>query len=531
MKIQFQHTLDKPVVQTKAGKIRGFQMDGVYTFYGIKYAQANRFQAPRPVEPWEGIKNATSFGYICPVIQNSLPNDEILIAHRFWPENEDCQNLNIWTKSLDGADKRPVMVWIHGGTFSAGSSIEMPAYDGDQMALHEDVVWITLNHRLNILGYLDMSSFDKKYENSVNAGIADLVQALIWIRENIAAFGGDPQNVTIMGQSGGGRKVTTLLQSPAAAGLFHKAILQSGTSEWNPVSSEHHRKLIITILGELSLKEGDYEKLERVPYPALARAYRRARQTLNDQDGTRLSAPGEFTPTKNGWFLGAPPFHGFSDYAKTVPILMGSVLCEVGSSPAIPDRDSLGAPQKKALLQEIYGENTDRLIELFTRAYPEKNELLLLDFDTTYRFNLLNYVERKVSESTAPLFLYLLGLEFDYLGGKGAWHCSEIPFAFRQAATVPVYHMEGVMEKLQGEMSGAWASFARTGDPSHKGLAEPWPAYNLEERPVMVFDKTSGVKRNHEKELVELHKASSGQQRTSRSSRPIPRFDEEKWVY
>ena len=521
---QFLCSIDEPIVQTVAGKIRGYQLDGIYTFHGIKYADAKRFQMPTPVKPWDGVKDALSFGYSCPLTSHSLPGNQLRVAHRFWPEDEDCQYLNIWTNSLDKGSKKPVMVWIHGGSFVSGSGIEMMAYDGDNMAKYHDVVFITLNHRLNILGYLDMSSFDSKYENSVNAGIADLVEALRWVRDNIEGFGGDPDNVTIFGQSGGGRKSQTLMQAPEAAGLFHKVILQSGVSPWNPLSSEHHKPLVGQMLRELEIPEREYETLERVPYPVLIRAYNRARAKLPDLD------PQDFMPVKGDWFLGAPPFHAFSDYARKIPVMMGSVICENGTTPPIPNRSSLTAEQKREMIKERFGDSADRLIELFKKGYPGKNELLLLDFDTNYRGNLLPWAERKVKESNpgVPLYVYMFALEFDLDGGKGAWHCSDIPFTHHQAAKVATNHFDG-MDRLENEMSVAWASFARTGNPNHAGLPENWPEYNLENKPVMVFDKKSEVRYDHEKELVELH-GSLYNRNASRVRRP-PVYIEEKWIY
>ncbi|MFQ7749118.1 MAG: carboxylesterase family protein, partial [Eubacteriales bacterium] len=211
----------EPVVSTKAGKVRGFCVDGTYTFHGIKYADADRFQMPRPVEPWDGVKDALSYGYVSPMLDKETAVGEIMVPHRYWPKDENCQYLNIWSQSLCEEAKKPVMVWLHGGGFSAGSSIEQMAYDGENLSKFGDVVVVTLNHRLNILGYLDLSPYGEKYKNSGNAGNADLVAALQWVHDNIAAFGGDPENVTIFGQSGGGGKVSSLMQTPAADGLFH----------------------------------------------------------------------------------------------------------------------------------------------------------------------------------------------------------------------------------------------------------------------------------------------------------------------
>jgi para-nitrobenzyl esterase len=527
---QFLHSSTAPIVETAKGKLRGYQLDGIYTFLGVKYAEAERFQPPRPVEPWEGVKNATAFGPVCPVMENRAPGEDIRVPHRWWPEDEACHYLNIWTNSLDKNAGKPVMVWIHGGMFNNGSSIEITAYDGDAMAKHHDVVFVTLNHRLNILGYFDMSSYGGKYENSVNAGIADLIEALKWIRGNIESFGGDPGNVTIFGQSGGGRKTTTLMQTPEAAGLFHKAIIESGTAPWNPTSSEHHRKLAELMLVELKLAGSEYEKLAIAPYPVLVRAYARARVKLLERDGIL----NDWTPTKNGWFMGAPPHNAFTEHARKIPLMVGSCIGERGATPPMPGKDAFPMEKKLELLRATLGEYTDELVALFQRGYPGKNELTLLDYDTRYRQNMLNYVERKLKENDAgvPTYVFLFGLEFEVDDGKPAWHCSDIPFAFHNAAKVPVCHIDGVMERLEAEMSGAWASFARSGNPNHPALAAEWPAYNTDTRPVMVFDRKSEVRLNHERELVDLHhKFMETQPQRPSSGARLMAVEKDLWVY
>ena len=263
----------EPIVETQEGKLRGFILDGIYTFHGIQYANAKRFQMPTPVESWEGVRDATNYGYTCPIESEPAPAGEIYIPHRFWPQNENCQYLNIWTKSIDPGARKPVMLWLHGGGFANGSSIEQVAYEGDALADWGDVVVITLNHRLNILGFLDMSSFGEKYQNSVNAGMADIVEALRWIHRNIAAFGGDPENVTVFGQSGGGGTTTALLQIPSAAGLFHKAMVMSGVMKGREGDvSQDHRDVVLGMMKYLHTDNP--ETLEKIPYSVLIHAYK-----------------------------------------------------------------------------------------------------------------------------------------------------------------------------------------------------------------------------------------------------------------
>ena len=218
----------KPVANTPLGQLRGVKTEDAYIFRGIKYANARRFHMPEPVESWNGIRDAIIYGFVCPEITTPVPHDQFTVPHVFYPQHEDCQYLNIWTQSLDSQAKRPVMVWLHGGGYSTGSGIEHYAYDGEELSRHQNVVVVTLNHRLNVLGYLDLSAYDEEYAQSGNVGMADIVEALRWVKNNIAAFGGDPENVTVFGQSGGGGKVTTLLQMPSADGLYHRAIMRTG---------------------------------------------------------------------------------------------------------------------------------------------------------------------------------------------------------------------------------------------------------------------------------------------------------------
>lgn len=205
------HYDDVPVLETTGGKLKGYFYNGEYIFKGIPYAYADRFQMPKETA-WEGVKDVTSYGFVCPLMAKDTPNAELMVPHRYWPQDEHCQNLNIWTKTLDSEKKLPVIVWLHGGGYFAGSSIEQTAYDGFNMCMNGDVVVVSINHRLNILGYLYLSPFGEKYANSGNAGHADMVAALRWIHNNIALFGGDPANVTIFVQSGDGMKVADLMQ-------------------------------------------------------------------------------------------------------------------------------------------------------------------------------------------------------------------------------------------------------------------------------------------------------------------------------
>lgn len=492
---------NEPVVSTKAGKLRGFVVDGTYTFHGIKYADAKRFQAPSEVEPWEGIRTALAYGYVCPLMSQDNPSNELLVPHRYWPQDENCQYLNVWTQTLEAGAKKPVLVWLHGGGFAAGSSIEQVAYDGENMSRYGDAVVVSINHRLNILGYLDLSPFGEKYANSGNAGSADMVAALRWIHDNIEAFGGDPENVTLFGQSGGGMKVWTLMQTPEADGLFQKGIVQSGLIDGFMEQEGDGTEIGKALLEELGLAERDVEKLETIPYPALVEAYQKAAAKVAQGN------PGHYTggnPMANEFYLGDPRQVGFCGHAKTIPVMIGTVFGEFAFGPGVAGRSTMGEEEMLEVVREKYGDGSDKLIQLFRAAYPGKNLTDLTVLDSLFRLPSIDFIAKKAVHQEAPTYSYLFAYEFPFDEGKPAWHCSEIPFVFHNTDKVPVCCIPGVSEKLEDRVFGAWIHFARYGNPGYSGLPD-WPACKEGDEATMIFDRECEVRHNFDHELIELH--------------------------
>ena len=488
----------EPVVSTKAGKVRGFCVDGTYTFHGIKYADADRFQMPRPVEPWDGVKDALSYGYVSPMLDKETAVGEIMVPHRYWPKDENCQYLNIWSQSLCEEAKKPVMVWLHGGGFSAGSSIEQMAYDGENLSKFGDVVVVTLNHRLNILGYLDLSPYGEKYKNSGNAGNADLVAALQWVHDNIAAFGGDPENVTIFGQSGGGGKVSSLMQTPAADGLFHKGIIMSGVADGIMFcDSTDSRPLVDGMLKELGLTADEIEKLETLPYEALAEAYKKVSPAIKAAGGYVGCAP-----TPNDFYLGEPRSVGFTDHAKTIPVIVGTVMAEFGFGPGVPHKYDLTEEEQMAMLREEYGDAADTLAKLFRECYPEKNLTDLLVLDGFSRKPSKDFALKKAEHPEAPTYNYLFTYQFPMDDGKPAWHCSDIPFFFHNTDKVLICNIPGVSDQLEDRMASAWVNFARYGVPSCPSLPE-WTPCKPGDVATMIFDRDCKVLHNFDDALYE----------------------------
>ena len=273
-----------PVLHTTSGDLKGYFYDGVYIYKGIPYAYADRFQMPVPSK-WNGVKDATNYGFVCPLQNQDTPNGELMVPHRYWPQDEHCQSLNIWTNKLDPEAKKPVLVWFHGGGYAAGSSIEQVAYDGVSIAKKGDSILVSVNHRLNILGYLDLSPFGEKYKNSANAGHADMVAALQWVHDNIALFGGDPENVTIFGQSGG----PTSVINASAYGVIATAL--KNPSITRVLGAEHGIKGVLNDrLFDMGQEDpAELELLKYTPSSALGSCrYKMADPDVDDTDYKRI---------------------------------------------------------------------------------------------------------------------------------------------------------------------------------------------------------------------------------------------------
>ncbi len=499
MKQTFERSAEKALVSTSQGMIRGYEHNGLSIFKGIPYAEAVRFHAPREVPPWDGVLDASSYGYVCPLMTNDQPRGELYVPHRYWPMDENCQNLNIWTPGLDG-EKRPVLVWLHGGGYFAGSAIEHIAYDGANMSRAGNAVVVSINHRLNILGYLDLSDFGDEYENSGNAGGDDIIAALAWIRENIAAFGGDPDNVTVFGQSGGGGKVTTLLQSPAADGLFAKGIIMSGVLSTALADAEGSGKeLAKAMLAELRLKR--VQEMETADYAALVRAYQAV--------SPRLRAEGKNVgccPHPNAHYRGDPLHYGFRPESAKVPLMVGSVFGEFASFSPLPwDRDAMSEEAQAGVIRDRWGESAaDALIPLFREAYPERHLIDLLRLDYVFRMPEIRYIAER-SKLNGSTWSYLFNMDQPIDGGNTPWHCSDIPYVFRNISLVEYPHgpgaEEGLAERVQEEAFGAVIAFARNGNPNH-GAIPAWAPCTPERENTLLLDADTRVRENHDHRLM-----------------------------
>ena len=490
---------DYPLVRTNSGLLRGIVTEGTFIFRGVPYAAAERFCMPERFPAWEGIRDARIWGNTSPEIHTDIAHDAYNVPHFYFPQDEKCQYLNIWTQSLSPDAKRPVLVWIHGGGFSTGSGNELFAYDGEELSRFRNVVVVSLNHRLNVLGYLDLSEYGEKYKYSGNCGNADIVFALKWLRENIAYFGGDPENVTIMGQSGGGGKVASLMQTPAADGLYHRAIIQSGILPNRPdISQADARSFSRKLLEVLNIPPEDVDVLQKIPYYQLSRA-------------AVIAAGSERVPAQpvvdQDYYFGSALIHGFRRETLHIPLLVGSVLGEFSNNFNFPICDGYknawDREQVDQLLCGKYGQNAQKIAAAFQTAYPERHLADCLFIDSTFRIGCRQYAQARVRAGSAAVYEWLFTLECPVDGGSLPWHNAEEAYMFHNAQYLEATYIPQVSEHLQDIMSTMWANFAETADPNADGLPR-W--HSLQELPdcTMLFDASVGERVGHDRALMRL---------------------------
>jgi para-nitrobenzyl esterase len=496
-------TPPEAIVETRSGKLRGVVRDGVFTFKGAPYGRdtggAARFLPAQPAAPWTGVRTALSYGPCCPqVARGGWKSDETAFVYD-WDDGypgEDCLRLNVWSSGLSGKP-RPVMFWIHGGGYETGSSQELPAYDGERLARRGDLVFVSVNHRLGPFGFLDLSQLGgERYGLSGNVGQLDLVLALEWVRDNIAAFGGDPGNVTIFGQSGGGAKVSTLMAMPSAKGLFHKAIVESG-SLLNVGDTGYTRRLAEATLKTLDLAPGDLDKLASVPAAVLVAAGDKAKNAMPKAPAGTINlgwAPvvdGHAIPTQT-WAAGAPA------QSAAIPMIIGSNRNELSPSLSNAALEAMNEAQgQKAATGGIAGAPAGAWAA-FRAADPQAKpvEIMSRIISSLFRVPAVAQAEAKARQGGAPAFLY----RFDYnprtvLDGRvRAFHCAEMAYAFDNVDRC-LNATGGTAEAraLSARMADAWIAFARSGDPNHKGLPR-WPPVSTTAIPNMLFDAVCTVR-------------------------------------
>src|ERR1051326_5368368 len=513
--------LNPPVVQLKAGKLRGLREGKTLSFLGVQYAVADRFELPKPVQPWDTVKNAQVWGPVCPSPeQTTVSSDELVFPHRYFVANEHCQYLNVWTQNLSPAMKKPVMVWMHGGGFTNGSSMESYAYDGRSLSEFGDVVVVSVNHRLNILGTLDLSAYGKQYANSRQTGMADLVAALQWVQDNISAFGGDPTNVMIFGQSGGGGKVVRLMHMPEAKGLFHRVSAQSGGNNnyrGSDVAANIKAQQTIAahVLKQLNLSASDIDKLKTVPYYTLITA-----GTAALRSGAQELGAGNL-----GWNPIADDdtvMREFCDWADDIPLIAGSVFSEMQGTLTRGDGRKNEWTEKEVddHLTEAFHDKKADVVAEFKQMFPHKKVQDVLYYAGGSRPGVKNLLNRKLEKTKTPVYNYVFAWEYPINGGTTAFHCSELAFCFHALGVPQIKTATGggpAALALQDKVAQAWVNFAKTGNPNQPAL--DWKPYTKEGEQAMVFDTVSQSVPLRDDKLVSLLPAPGGPGRGGRGGR------------
>lgn len=505
---ELQTSAEATLAQTTGGSVAGYIDNGIFTYKGIPYAKAERFMPPVPADKWEGVRSCRAYGPTCPQGKRmGWYSDEQAFSFN-WNDgfpDEDCLRVNIWTPGINDGKKRPVMVWLHGGGYSAGSGQELPSYDGRNLAEKGDVVVVTLNHRLNVLGFLDLSAYGEKYAHSGNSGLLDLVAALEWVQENIANFGGDASNVTIFGQSGGGGKVSTLLGTPAAKGKFHKAIVQSGAM-LRTMDSRWSRRIGAAVVEELGITPCRIDEISKVPFEDLLAAGEKVIARLKPEAEKQGFASFIFgwAPTVDGSVLPRQPFEPQApEQSKDVPMMIGTTIHEFSLSTYVPQLRTIDKSAAIEYLRTKYGEKTEEFLRLFEKTYPDYQPKDLIDTDFTFRPSAIEQAVIKARQGGAPVYTYMFAWESPVLDGiLRSTHCMEIPFVFNNA-DIHASMTGGGKDALElaEKMSQAWINFARTGDPNTEDLPQ-WPVYNCSEGAAMIFNDDCEVRYNHDKELI-----------------------------
>ena len=479
-----------PVAETGYGRVRGYEDDGILTFKGVRYGAdtaGTRFAAPAAPAPWEGVVDAVEYGASCPQTPTGNPGG----LFTSWqpdpvpPMDEDCLFLNVWTPALDDGAERPVMVWFHGGGFASGNG-SSTAYHGARLARRGDVVVVTVNHRLNVFGYLALGHYGEGFEDSAVAGVLDMIQALEWVRDNIGGFGGDPDTVMIFGESGGGAKVSTLMATPAAQGLFHRAVVQSGAMLRFPEQATA-QAAADQVVENLGLTAETVDEIRTLSVATIQEAFA----------GTGAAT----APSIDGRTLTRHPFEpDAAPSGRDVPLMLGTNRTESslffgGQNPGVFDITWDGVEQ--AMAAAYPDKDVAAIIAGYRELDPDAEPADVYFEATTDARWLAGHVlqaERKVEQGGAPAYLYLFDWDTPVDGGR--WrspHALEIGFVFDNVANSE--SMSGVGEeqqRLADIMADTWIAFARTGDPNNGAIPE-WPAYDLETRPVMVFDLTPEV--------------------------------------
>jgi para-nitrobenzyl esterase len=478
-----------PIATTTQGKLRGTtEGDNILVFRGIPYgastASAGRFRPPQPAEAWSGERDATEFGPMCPQQGPLVGGGESPTMGRTpdLPLSEECLVLNVWTPATDDGGKRPVMVWLHGRGFAGGAGSE-DLYNGANLARRGDAVVVTINHRLNVFGYLHLADIGgPEFAGSGVAGMLDAVLALEWVRDSIEQFGGDPDNVTIFGESGGGRKVCTLLGMPSAEGLFHRAIIQSSVT-LHAVEADAATEYAERLLAHLGIGSDELHKLQELPFQELIDATNALAEGQSEAMRPAPVVDGDYFPVHPFDLVPAPT-------ATKVPVIVGTNRDENALFVAAdPRRRRLEEDELLERLDPLLGDRRDEILATYRKQRPDDTPWdLFVGITSESRRLAATKLAERLSAAGGEVFMYLFTWESDFRGGLlKASHAMEIPFVFDNVDAAPMTGDRPDRDEFAASISETWIAFARNGNPDREG-APHWPAYDAETRSTMILD-------------------------------------------
>lgn len=493
------------VADTEYGKVKGYIMRGIYTFLGIPYAAAtsgaNRFMPPRKHASWTGVRPTVFYGNTAPqeVYSRASTSYDMFVDHWNYDEiSEDCLCLNIWTQGLADGKKRPVIVWLHGGGFTRGNGIEQDGYHGENITRYGDVVYCSVNHRLGVFGFTDLSAFGERYKDSGNAGLLDMVAALQWIHDNIASFGGDPGNVTVIGQSGGGAKVCLLATMPGMRGLIHKGVSLSG-SAIRATDARYSRLLGEYIVKEAGLPAAEVDKLQELPWKTYMELAYRAVTRMEEEVGDPGMVRGSFGPVGDGVHLPETTFFTNAG-APDIPMLFCTTFHEWGVNRADSSQEDLTAAQAIAQLSKQYGTKATDVYAAYARNFPRAKPVEVLILIHSSRVSVIEAATAKKKQKS-PVYMAWFGFCPPLFDGRmRAFHCLDISFWFLNTDLMLTHSGGGARpRKLSYKMADALLSFVRTGNPGCPALPA-WPEFTVEKGETMILNDVCEVKNDPDRE-------------------------------
>ncbi|MDD2244729.1 MAG: carboxylesterase family protein [Dysgonamonadaceae bacterium] len=508
---------DIAIADTVYGKVKGFILRGITQFRGIPYGADtsgnNRFMPPQKPKPWNDVFPAVWWGNTAPqIMDNRYANSYSSFADHWNYDDvsEDCLKLNVWTPAID-RNKRPVLVWLHGGGFTNGNGIEQDGYMGENLSRKGNVVFVSINHRLGPIGFSDLSGVGgEKYKHSGNVGALDMVAALEWVKENVSNFGGDPNNVTIMGQSGGGSKVCTVAAMPAAAGLIHKAVPLSGSTT-SAMDQDVSRKLGEYILKEAGLKASEIDKLQEMPWKEYISLANRASRNFAQENGNTGMRIG-FAPVADGINIPKGIFYSEENgISSTVPMIICSTFHEWGTSRTNPELEKITAEEAKEMMKSGtglrrggLGDKAPVVYDAYAKAFPDATPYEVLSLISSNRQGVVNTATAKINQP-APVYVAWFGWEPPLFDGRmRAFHCSDICFWFYNTDLMLTHTGGGARpRKLSEKMSDALLSFMETGDPNCNTIPT-WPKFTAENGEVMILNDICEVKNDPDKQGREM---------------------------